>query len=1186
MDMLTILLLIVIILLILSRQKKILDRFERLEGEFRQLKDKLDHSRPPTWRPADPVTKPAAEPGPPPPEPVKPEAPVRKEPVSVSAAPTLQRRTIFDPPPPPQKNPKDKKGFFERHPDLEKFIGENLISKIGIAILVLAIGFFVKYAIDNDWIGPVGRVGIGLLFGGILVGLADKLRKSYEAFSSVLVGGGLAIFYFTITLAYHQYALFGQTTAFIIMLFITAFAVILSLAYDRQELAIISLVGGFAAPFMVSSGSGNYKVLFSYLLLLNLGLLVIAYNKAWRLLNLLAFLFTSVLFVTWLAILPYETVTDVYRGGFLFASSFYILFFVINIAYTVRQGKKFIASDFGILLANTCFFFGIGLWLLSEMHLTNYKGLFSAAMGIFNLTGTYFLLRKKSVDSNILYLLIGITLSFVSLTAPLQLHGHFITLFWASEAVLLYWLSMRSGIRIIRWASMLVWAAMMVSLLMDWANVYDWQSYQPGGFLPAVFNKGFMTGIYASLACFALFFLRRKEEKSFASATEAKTGMKAADLRRILFLLAGALLLFATGAQEINYQFTNRYPDTGLNTIYLLLYTYSLISILTILGGRLKWFGSPSTTAGLLTVCVLVYLCSIPDSFDIQRMMLEYGHNKTHFIAHWVSVLLVSTILYRLVMWRHKGGRVVGRVSFTWVLGVLVLIFLSAEIQLLANAILFSPSRTLATIQDVYYRAGLPILWGLCSFTFMWLGFRHKFKPLRILSLVLFSITLLKLFIFDISDIPVAGKIAAFFCLGVLLLVVSFMYQRLKKIIVVFFLLSLSANSIAQQGFAYRSELDTVRQTGLYKITLVPDLLAKCKADLSDLRIIDSAGNAVPYVEKSDLPVFTRENFTPFPILSDTKLVDSNTEVVIANGSPGNISSLLLVLKNASVSRSAVLSGSDDRKKWFVIREHIGLQEAGSDTGDHFVQSISFPSSNYRFFKLILEDKGLLPVNILAAGISSQSFTIGKYVGVPFPALVQKDSSNKHSYISLQYRDLYRIDKIDLLVQGPQLFKRNARIYERTKEGDRLVGETTLSRGNTSFAIAAVKTDSLLVDIDNGDNKPLRVQAVQTAQLNQYLLVWLQAGSGYSLLAGKGDAQAPEYDLKYFVDSLTKNPQEILTGTVQPILPGLAAVAPPPHTDHSGLLLWGILAIVLALLASLSYKMMSAIPKDCNHDRP
>jgi hypothetical protein len=121
---------------------------------------------------------------------------------------------------------------------------------------------------------------------------------------------------------------------------------------------------------------------------------------------------------------------------------------------------------------------------------------------------------------------------------------------------------------------------------------------------------------------------------------------------------------------------------------------------------------------------------------------------------------------------------------FTWLICGIIVILLSAEGQLLVNAVYYSHNNDLEYLSRVYNKTGLPILWGLCSFVFMWLGMRYKYKPLRIISLLLFSITLLKLFLFDIRNIPIAGKIAAFFCLGVLLLVVSFMYQRLKKIII------------------------------------------------------------------------------------------------------------------------------------------------------------------------------------------------------------------------------------------------------------------------------------------------------------------------------------------------------------------------------------------------------------------
>jgi uncharacterized membrane protein len=800
--------LIILIFFVVGLRNSVMDRFDKLERELQRWREdakRLAGSAPgapssghaptpssaPAPVPANPAQPPTARPEPVretepfqphftrQPEPPRPD-PVRSQPATSTPQPTASRPTPRTPEPP-------RPGFFERHPDLEKFIGENLVSKIGIAILVLAIGFFVKYAIDNDWIGPVGRVGVGVLCGGILIGIAHWLRKQYKAFSSVLVGGGLAVLYFTIALAYHQYQLFGQTTAFVIMLVITAFSVLLSLLYDRQELAIIALAGGFFTPFLVSNGRGDYVVLFSYLLILNGGLLVIAYNKAWRLLNILAFGFTAILFLTWLISLPYDAKAATFRGGWLFATTFYLLFFVINVAYTVRTNKRFIASDFGILLANTCLYFAAGLYFIGQLGLDRYKGLYCAVMGIFHLGATWFLFRKNTIDKNILYLLVGITLSFVSLTAPLQLHGHYITLFWATESVLLYWLFLKSQIRLIRLASLLIWLAMLVSLGMDWLNNY-FTSYdvpgthlRPGEILPILFNKGFMTGLYSALCCGALYYL---DKQGFRGRTA---------------LVAGIALLFIDGILEINCQMERFFPGTGLSWLYLTGYTYLYILVLARFERRekaVRWksAGRPSqrgaagpmggAAAGLLVAAVLLYLGTLPAMFDLQAMMLERGRYQGHFTAHWIGVVIVVLILRELIGRQRNGLMQVEGTVFTWLICGITVILLSAEGQLLVNAVFYSHNNELDYLARVYNKTGLPILWGLCSFVFMWLGMRYKFKPLRIISLLLFSITLLKLFLFDIRNIPIAGKIAAFFCLGVLLLVVSFMYQRLKKIII------------------------------------------------------------------------------------------------------------------------------------------------------------------------------------------------------------------------------------------------------------------------------------------------------------------------------------------------------------------------------------------------------------------
>ena len=139
----------------------------------------------------------------------------------------------------------------------EKYIGENLFGKIGILILVLGMGLFVKYAIDKEWINETLRTILGFGMGGLLLFVAWRLKDSYRTFSSLLAGGAFAIFYVTVAIAYHYYGLFSQTVAFILLVLFTGFMSSLSILYNRRELAIIALVGGFIAPFLVGSGDGS-----------------------------------------------------------------------------------------------------------------------------------------------------------------------------------------------------------------------------------------------------------------------------------------------------------------------------------------------------------------------------------------------------------------------------------------------------------------------------------------------------------------------------------------------------------------------------------------------------------------------------------------------------------------------------------------------------------------------------------------------------------------------------------------------------------------------------------------------------------------------------------------------------------------------------------------------------------------
>lgn len=667
--------------------------------------------------------------------------------------------------------PKPQLSFFEQHPDLEKFIGENLVNKIGIAILVLAIGFFVKYAIDNNWIGPAGRVGVGILCGGILIGIAHWLRKSYKSFSSVLVGGGLAVFYFTITLAFHQFHLFSQTVSFIILIVITCFAVALSLLYDRQELAVIALIGGLSSPFMVSTGNANYDALFIYMIVLNTGLLVIAYFKSWRILNISAFGLTVLVVSGVLYTLPDKAAGQV----FIYSSILYLLFFFINIANNIHENKKFLASDFTILLVNTVLYFSIGLYLLTVMHDEQWRGLFCASIGGINLFLSFILFRSKRAEINILYLLIGITLTFLSLAAPIQLHGHFITLFWAAECVLIYWLYTKSAIRIMQWASLLIWTAMLFSLMMDWINLYTTltlYTVKTSAILPVIANKGFITTVFSAICSFLLYVQvnRRKEDKAILPAP--------------VFEYIAFILLLSAGLLEVNHQFLTRYPGTELNFLYLALYLPAFMFIFLLVSGKLAQFKmNTKAEAILISLTLFTYLMFSQQFFDVQvAILVDHKVEASHFLAHWIGAVFVLLLFYRLISNLRDTLKDAAKPA-SWLISGALVLFLSLEICLVTVSLFYKPGLQIGHIETIYIKTGLPILWGIASFALMWLGMRYKTRVLRIVSLTLFTITLVKLFAYDIENIPAAGKIAAFFCLGVLLLIISFMYQKVKVII-------------------------------------------------------------------------------------------------------------------------------------------------------------------------------------------------------------------------------------------------------------------------------------------------------------------------------------------------------------------------------------------------------------------
>jgi hypothetical protein len=694
--------------------------------------------------------------------------------------------------------------FKEKNPDLEKFIGENLINKIGILILVLGISYFVKFAIDKDWINEPARVGIGVLAGSLILVLAHKLQKKYSSFSSVLVAGAIAVFYFTIAIAFHEYKLFNQTVAFIIMVLITAFSCLISLSYNRMELAILSLIGGFSVPFMISTGSGNYVVLFSYIAILDIGILALAYFKKWHLVNTLAFIFTNLLFGGWL-LSEINAEGPYYLGALIFAFIFYLIFVITNIINNIKTKGAFSKPQLALLAINSFVFYGFGMLVLSNYH-PEFSGLFTAVLAVLNLVYAWVLFKKFGLDKTAVYLLIGLTLTFITLAIPIQFEGNYITLFWAAEGVLLMWLAKKSQIKSYRYASVLVHGLMIISLCIDWVILYKGDDK-----LVFLFNPIFSTGIFAIACLIVVRFILRSETELLRKLNLVFNPIQ---YRSFISLMA-IILGYFVGIFEIGYQ-SGIYLGSDTHSLYTFPVLYHLLftAVLAFFLKRTKILMSLKLS-NIIAICnILAYTLlffKLPFMEQQQNVSLGQGSHISYYI-HYLSLSLIVYFGY-LIYKTNKQQKIFALANTKlvyWGAAFVFVFLVSSELILQGIQIMnlevtpvmlaeytsnFNDTNLYMTKQyfaaDLISHAkykiiktGLPVLWGVLAFIFLILGIKKQVKELRIIALSLLGITIVKLFTYDISNVSETGKIVAFILLGVLILVISFVYQKIKVLVI------------------------------------------------------------------------------------------------------------------------------------------------------------------------------------------------------------------------------------------------------------------------------------------------------------------------------------------------------------------------------------------------------------------
>ncbi len=678
--------------------------------------------------------------------------------------------------------------------NVEEFVGKNLISLIGIIITVIGVAIGAKYAIDRDLISPSTRIILGYLFAFATFGIAVRLKAKYHSFSAVLLSGAMAMMYFLTYFAYSFYNLIPQTAAFAIMLLITAFTVAAAIHYSRQVIAHIGLVGAYAVPFLLSDGSGRAAILFGYMTIVNFGILLVSVKKFWKSLYYTSFIFTWLIFAAWF--FDQFNPTEHFTLAFTFLSIFFATFYLTFVSYKLIANEEFSTEIVALILANSFIFYTFGYAILNSNENTRqFLGLFTIANAFIHFLFAFVIYRYKLGGNINLYLPVALILIFLTIAFPVQSRGNWLTLYWTAEALFLFAIGRIKRIAIFETFAFPVMALACASLFFDWVKVFE-----SSAVVTPFLNNLFLTSAFFIIAFGAICYVNfRKESAAFVSE----------DLQKIVSFILPAIflvVLYNTFRTEIgnyfhgelvrtavqipprfNYDYETHLENSSLryfSFIWQLNYSMLFLTILSFINIRkIKSQVLGFINIGLNAFCIFVFLTvglyfisELRENYLSQTYAEYFNRGIFHLLIRYISYAFAAGLIYANYQYfKQKFLRdVMPEFPFDFVFDIGFYL-----------SMLWILSSELLNLMDIFkvadsYKLGLSILWGIYALGLIIIGIYKKKKYLRIGAIALFAITLVKLFFYDIADLDTISKTIVFVSLGVLLLIISFLYNKFK----------------------------------------------------------------------------------------------------------------------------------------------------------------------------------------------------------------------------------------------------------------------------------------------------------------------------------------------------------------------------------------------------------------------
>lgn len=567
---------------------------------------------------------------------VEPPAPMPVQPVV--AQPVVASAPMFAASRAPESKPQQS---------LESRIGSQWFNRIGILAVLIGMAWFLKLAVDNHWIGPLGRVLIGLVAGAGLIVWSEHFRaRGFLVFSYSLKSVGSGVLYLSLWAAFSLFHLIPGGVAFAAMIAVTAFNGYLSWIQDSELLAVYAIAGGFGTPLLVSTGENHEVALFSYMLLLDLVVLALVVARPYSRLLFGAFAGTVFYAAGWS--FQYYSTKQAWTTAFFFAC-FFVIFALAprlsridpvtpegDVARGTTGWDKLATVLLPVLNAGLGF---LAFYLLLDSSGTEWAEPWIAVL----FAGFYLVLLRLPASGwwrPSPYLLTELHLAcavvFLTLAIPLKASGRWITIGWLAEGAALLWVAQRTRSGLLRALALICLVLAVGALLV----------VNPSSTLTPVFNQRFATYL-AAIAAFGFVAWLAHRAPENAEFDRAWKPIAAAAV-----LTINALILVAVSNEIHTYWsrtgWRQGYQEYALYHMYA---QFSYSAFFMLFGASLLALGFSRNSSFLRWQALVLLAVSIGKVFLVDVSALSQGYRILSFLGLGALLLGVSFVYQR--DWLH-----------------------------------------------------------------------------------------------------------------------------------------------------------------------------------------------------------------------------------------------------------------------------------------------------------------------------------------------------------------------------------------------------------------------------------------------------------------------------------------------------------------------------------------------------